>query len=117
MTYAHPGSIQVSVGQAEEGIRRNIEQGDALGVAKFVRYLVGTVSVYKEDEPEIWKELEKIPKPFTQEDESAGFEDDMKRRELCLRILRKKNIFGYLGDPPMGNADALKDALEDEVEA
>jgi hypothetical protein len=107
----------VSVGQAEEGIRRNIEQGDLVGIAKFVRYLVGTVSIYADDEPAIWAQIEAIPKfDWSKPDEEQAFEDEMKRRELCLRILRNKNIFGYLGEPPMGNSDALREALE-EVEA
>lgn len=121
MSYAHPGSIQVSVGAAEEGIRRNIEQGDIVGVAKFVRYLVGTVSPYKDEEPELWARIQAIPKfSWNKDDEEKAFEDEMNRRELCLEILRNKNIFGYIGEPAIGNSDALSEALnrvEEEVDA
>lgn len=115
MSYAHPGSIQVSVGEAEAGIRHNIEQGDIVGIAKFVRYLVGTVSVYQEDHPETWREIMAIPAfNYGKADEQTAFEDEMRRRELCLRILRRENIFGYVGAPAMGNSDALLEALEDD---
>lgn len=120
MSYAHPGSIQVEVGETLKAIRFNIEQGDIQGIAKFTRVLVGTVEIYKDDEPEMWEELEGIP-PFSwSKDEEPAFEDEMKRRAICLRILRKYNIFGYVGAPAIGNSDALLEALEpaeEEVEA
>lgn len=106
-------------------IRYNIEQNDIEGVAKFTRLLVGTVKVYKDDEPKLWAELEAIPKFTWDKNEEAAFEDEMKRREICLTILRKFNIFGYAGEPELGNSDALLDAVngaakqeeEEEVEA
>lgn len=101
-----------------------------------MRYLVGTVSPYKDEEADLWKRIQAIPMfswgklckacakgPHTkgcEQCEADAFEDEMNRRELCLQILRNKNIFGYIGEPPMGNSDALSDALNrvtDEVDA
>lgn len=114
MSYAHPGSIQVAVGEALRMIRVNIEQNDPEGVAKFCRDLRGTTSIYAEDHPAIWKEVMAIP-AFSYDKESwDAFEDEMNRRDLCLKILRKENIFGYIGAPPMGNSDAILESLRDE---
>lgn len=126
----------MEVGGILASIRLNVEQGDIVGIAKFCRLLVGTVAIYQEDETAMWKELQDIP-PFDWGKrckscakgspvsgcggcEVNAFEDEMRRREVCLRILRKQNIFGYLGAPPLGNSDALAEALEereDPVEA
>lgn len=122
MSYAHPGSIQVEVGEINKMIRVNIEQNDIEGVAKFVRLLVGTVEVYQDDEPRLWEQIQEIP-PFSWEkDDAQAFEDEMARRGLCLRILRRYNMFGYVGEPAIGNSDALLEAVkgdeeEEEVEA
>jgi hypothetical protein len=120
LSYAHPGSIQVEVGGILQAIRFNIEQGDIVGIAKFTRLLKGTVRVYADDEPALWKELDAIPAFNWDKAEDQAFEDEMARRELCLAILRRQNIFGYVGAPPLGNSDALTEALqesEDELEA
>jgi hypothetical protein len=122
MSYAHPGSIQVEVGGILQAIRFNIEQGDIVGIAKFCRLLKGTVSVYADDEPALWQQIMDVPAFAWDKDEDEAFEDEMERRELCLRILRKQNIFGYVGAPPLGNSDALLQAmkesdLEEEAEA
>src|SRR5689334_1833256 len=109
--YAHPGSIQVAVGECDAMIRLNIEQSDLAGIAKFCRLLKGTVSVYAEDEPEIWEKVQAIPAFTWEKSEFAAFEDEMQRRELCLLILRKKNMFGYQGEPALGNADVLSEAM------
>lgn len=116
MSYAHPGSIQVEIGGILANIRLNIEQGDIVGIVKFCRLLVGTVRIYETDHPKIWKELEAIPKFSWEKSEEDAFEDEMKRRELCLSILRKENLFGYIGAPALGNSDALTEAMQDEEE-
>lgn len=116
MSYAHPGSIQVEVGEINKMIRLNVEQNDPEGIAKFVRLLVGTVEVYQDDEPGLWEQIQEIP-PFSwDKSENDAFEDEMKRRGLCLRILRKYNMFGYTGAPAIGNSDALLEAIQDEEE-
>lgn len=116
MSYAHPGSIQVAVGEALRMIRVNIEQNDPEGVAKFCRDLRGTTSIYAEDEPALWKKVMAIPAFDYKKDPWPAFEDEMQRRDLCLLILRKANIFGYVGAPALGNSDALLDALEEPAE-
>jgi hypothetical protein len=122
MSGAHPGSIQVAVGEDLRMIRHNIEQNDPEGIAKFTRSLRGTTSVYADDCPEIWAKIMAIPEFNWDKDSWQAFEDEMLRRDLCLAILRKKSLFGYAGEPPMGDSSALLEAMkrseeEDEVEA
>lgn len=120
MSYAHPGSIQVQLGGIEAMIRQNIEQNDIEGLAKFVRLLKGTVSVYADDHPTLWQKVIAIPRFSWEKDSSVAFEDEMERRELCLKILRKENIFGYIGAPPIGSGEAILGAMgqrEEDEEA
>lgn len=116
MSYAHPGSIQVAVGEDLRLIRHNIEQNDIEGVAKFCRSLRGTTSVYAADHPDLWAKILAIP-PFSwAKEEWAAFEDEITRRDLCLMILRKENIFGYVGAPPIGSGEAILGAMGEREE-
>jgi len=91
-------------------IERNIEQQDGAGLANFTRLLVSYCKPYLEEDKARLVQLAAL-KPFgTCKDEDEAFEMDMQRIEVCLSLLREKNLYGYQ-DVRMGQSTAL---FEDE---
>lgn len=117
-----PGSIYVRIGEALRMIEVNTEQQDIPGIKNFTDLLEDYTSVYLDPDASGKTPLDKLP-AF---DWEASADENMNRlrarRRFCLRVLRAENIFGYVGAPPIGNSDILKqpigtEAEEEEIEA
>lgn len=107
MTIVHPASIQARVGNCLHMMEVNIEQQDLAGLWNFQQQLESYTSIYEEEEAGLWLQLAKLPLFAYQDD---GFELIMARQRICLKILNRKNIFGYV-TVPMGDSSELKEML------
>lgn len=108
MTSIHPGSIQARVGAVLAKIELQIEQQDDAGLHNFVQLLIAYCRPYLKDDKTAQKTLETI-KPYSQAlDVSEAFKLDMQRIEVCLCLLKSKNLYGY-SETQVGDADALYD--------
>lgn len=109
--YAHPGSIQTTVGRILGHIDLNIEQQDMSGMWNFVRQLQTACRVYMEKGDE-WNALKGLKVPVKLDErgnekwEPDAFDNMMEREYLCLKALHEAKIYGY-GTPEMGTADGL----------
>jgi len=95
-------------------IERNIEQQDGPGLANFTRLLVSYCKPYLEDDEDRLSQLAALKTFGSCDTEDEAFEMDMRRIEVCLSLLREKNLYGYQ-DVRMGQSNALFE--EEEVTA